>query len=216
MRKTLLVLMLAGMMCPPASAQSVANVCHTMSRADRIDPVAHKRGVDLRDTLITLLNRTPVSAERQAALDDFWRTDSLNLAWHLGGLVAQSTAVSDEVAANAAEVLRRHPVDAAFVLAPMAVLGAPRRRALALSTLMPPLTPQAEEVVFHYACDAAWQLAAIQRDSEYYPAAGSDPHDHTNVRGLASILRMARDLSRGTRRHQIDSLASLVHAPVTD
>ena len=219
MRKVLLLAMVVSMgSTRPAAvqAQSVAAVCRTMSRSDRITPVVREGGVDLRDSLITLLDRTPVSPERQAALELLWRQDSLNLAWHLGGLIAQSTQVSDEVAANAAGALQRHPVNPAFVLAPMAVLGAPRRRALALSTLTPPLSPQAEEIVFHYGCDAAWQLAAIQRDSAYYPNPGLDPHEHADVHGLVSILRMAQQLIRGPHRYQLETLLALVHAAVPD
>lgn len=66
----------------------------------------------------------------------------------------------------------------------MSVMGSLRRRLVALRAIAGPLRPDEEEVAFHYACDAAWQIQAVRRDEQYFETGGTDPADAARLRRL--------------------------------
>lgn len=193
-------------------AQSVRHACLEVDRDARIvrDPHRfHEPAENLRDTLVVLLGRSPTGSDGVAALNRLWRHDSAGMAWALAGMIAQSDQVTDEAAENAATEYRRHGGPSYLVVGWMDVMGDQRWRRFGLDAINSLSDSVEEEIVFRWACDAAWLLNAVNSDSAYASAGGYDHRDLTSFYRLRSLLDEATRLIRHRHRADMSELMSL-------
>lgn len=198
----------------PATPQTMAHLCPTLERhqADvRWVPEPDER---ILAAVIPALGRLhlgaltePLRPVANPVLDSLVGEDSLGVERALAAILQDS----DEFAAIKA-VLAVAPYRKVSGHAPL-MLANPDdhlRRYLRLSAIVDTLTPIEEELVYTYACDAAWLLTRLTADSSYFARYRSDSVGLPWVRPAWRVLEEARRLLRGARRNDVEGLIRLL------
>ena len=101
------------------------------------------------------------------SLAALWQQDPIQVTWSTAHLATDPTRASSDVARLAADWYLRHSGEAEPILSLLETTGDQSFRRIALRAIRPPISPAHARIVFRYACDASWLLAALRADTAY-------------------------------------------------
>jgi hypothetical protein len=198
----------------PMIAQSLPFPCKVIDRSittDRTLLSAHsgQSTPALRRRLVNLLQAGWPRVDWHG-IQAVWNEDSVSVLWTLAELAATDEWDGRLTASAAASSYRRLSGASEPLLTWMEASASDYQRDVGLSAISWLTSQDHEEIVFRYACDAAWLLIAWANDTSYSHLSEVDGRVNAPKRS-ARVLVEATRLIRGKRRGDLLEIVAQVN-----